>query len=91
MVSIAAFTFVHYVVALFVQKKVYFQELLKFMMCIFSQIMLSVCLSRAVMWKSGPMKELSVEIGARGGHCQIFPLKLDRLYISNEVNYICLC
>lgn len=73
MVSIAAFTFVCYFVALFVQKKVYFQEFLKFMMCILSQIMLSMCLSRAIMWKSGAMKELSVEIGARDGHCQIFP------------------
>ena len=53
--------------------------------------MISVCLSRDVMCKSGPVEGLSVEIMGIGGHCQIFVSKFDRLYINNEINNICLC
>jgi len=57
-----------------------------FMICILSQIVISVCLSSSVMYKSGPVEGLSVEIMARSGHCQIFPSKFNRLYINNEIN-----
>jgi len=80
-VSIASLTFVGYVVALLVQKKKkgVVPRIFKFMICIFSQIVISVCLSRAVLCNSRPVEGLSVEIMARGGHCQIFPMKFDRL------------
>jgi hypothetical protein len=68
--------------------KVCFQEVLKFMMCLLSQIVFSECPSRAVTYKSGPVEGLSVEIVARGGHCQIFSLQFGRLYISNEINNV---
>jgi hypothetical protein len=43
------------------------------------------------MCKSGVVEGLSVEIMARGGHCQIFPSKFDRIYMNDEINNICLC
>jgi hypothetical protein len=59
-----------------------FPDLLKLLVCIFSEVLISERRARAVTSKSGHMERLSVETAGRDGSCHIllFPLDFQRVY-----------
>jgi hypothetical protein len=51
-----------------------FPEHFKLSLCVYIEIVISECPSRAIIYNSGPVEGLSLGTIARDGNCQIFPL-----------------
>jgi hypothetical protein len=77
-----------YCIIILLLYQAFFLELFRLTTCIFSEIIISRCISRAIMYNNGSIEESSVETMARDGKCHIFPVEFSVDILSMKI-FLC--